>query len=217
MRELDNAPPKNLRLGKRHPVGRGAFVDDGGFADEAQFFAALSRATGCAETTLCGESVGLTAAICALRDLCRKASGSGNKVIFIGNGGSSAIASHMAVDWTKNGVIRSIAFNDAPTLTCLANDFGYPAVFAKQLEYYALNGDVVIIVSSSGHSSNIMRAAEQAFTQGLDLVTLSGMNPDNILRQKGLLAFYVPAMDYGIVEIAHLALLHSVVSVRRPD
>lgn len=215
MRGSENAPPKNAKLGQRNYVGRGAFVDDGGFRSEEQFFALLSRAVCCVEATRSGAYIRLSEAIGALREMCLAASRAGNKVIFIGNGGSSAIASHMAVDWTKNGGIRAIAFNDAPTLTCLANDFGYPAVFAKQLEYYATSGDVVIIVSSSGHSPNIMSAAEQAFSRRLDLVTLSGMNPDNVLRRKGILSFYVPAMDYGIVEISHLALLHSVVSVGR--
>lgn len=140
----------------------------------------------------------------------------GARVIFVGNGGSAAIASHMAVDWTKNGGIRAMALNDAPTLTCLANDFGYENVFAKQLEYHATPKDVVVIVSSSGKSENIVRAARYA-ADGLDgigckVVTLSGMNPNNHLRRLGDLNFYVPAADYGLVELSHLCILHSVVS-----
>jgi len=137
----------------------------------------------------------------------------GKKVIFIGNGGSAAIASHMAVDWTKNGPIRAVAFNDAATLTCLSNDHGYANVFAKQLDYYAQKGDLVVIISSSGKSPNILAAARAANTLGLDSVRLSGMDPENELKRGGRLNFYVPADDYGLVELTHLCLLHSVVSV----
>lgn len=137
----------------------------------------------------------------------------GRRVIFIGNGGSAAISSHMAVDWTKNGGIRSMAFSDAPTMTCLANDLGYANVFAKQLEFYAIPGDLVIITSSSGKSPNVLAAARAANALGLDSVRLTGMDPENKLRQGGRLNFYVPSGDYGLVELTHLAILHSVVSV----
>lgn len=138
----------------------------------------------------------------------------GKKVIFIGNGGSAAIASHMAVDWTKNGGMRSVALNDAPTLTCMANDFGYEHAFAKLLEFYAQPGDLVIIISSSGRSPNVIATAHAANALDLDSVRLTGMDPDNKLRRGGRLNFYVPCEDYGLVELTHLCLLHAVVSVQ---
>lgn len=145
----------------------------------------------------------------------RACSAKGKKVIFIGNGGSAAIASHMAVDWTKNGRIRSIALNDAPTLTCLSNDFGYENVFAKQLEYYGANGDIVVIISTSGKSPNIVKAAQQASRMDLaGMVTLTGRHPENRLRKFNAdLRIYVPCDDYGLVEISHMSLLHAVTSV----
>jgi D-sedoheptulose 7-phosphate isomerase len=188
-------------------------VDDYGFCDEAKFFLTLHEAIIKTIVRHYEKTTTLEAGLRYVRRLAKTAHRKNHRVIFIGNGGSSAIASHMAVDWTKNGGIRAIAFNDAPTLTCLANDFGYDNVFSKQLEYYARTGDLVVIISSSGKSLNIMRAAEQAFEQGLDLVTFSGMRPSNALRRKGSLSFFVPASDYGIVELSHLALLHSIVSV----
>ena len=148
---------------------------------------------------------------------CRKkfdrANARGNKLIFIGNGGSAAIASHMAVDYSKNGHMRSIAFNDAPTLTCLANDFGYENVFSKQIEYYAQKGDIVIIISTSGRSLNLIAAADRARVSKCEVITLTGMNPNNELKRHGDLNFWVPSGDYGIVELTHLTLLHSIVSV----
>lgn len=209
-----NDPPINKKLGVSHYWGRGSFVDEGGVCGETMFFNLIHEATLKTECVISGDKKKLYEAIAAIRKLCIDATKNNRKCIFIGNGGSSGIASHMAVDWTKNGGIRAIALNDAPTLTCLANDFGYSEVFAKQLEYYAQSGDVVIIVSSSGFSENILRSAEQAFEMGLDLVTLSGMNPENVLRRKGNISLYVPAIDYGVVEISHLSILHSVVSAK---
>lgn len=152
------------------------------------------------------------AALERLEAMMVKAQRRGNTVIFIGNGGSAAIASHMATDYCKNGGVRSIAFSDAPTLTCVANDYGYDNVFAKQLEWHARRGDVVVIISSSGRSLNILAAAEAARTRKCGVVTFTGMNERNALRRRGHLNFYVPDNDYGMVELAHLGLLHSIVS-----
>jgi len=86
----------------------------------------------------------------------------GRKVIFIGNGGSAAIASHLAVDYWKNGGMRAIAFNDSSLLTCVSNDFGYLQVFAKPFEMFADTGDVLVAISSSGRSENILLAVNVA-------------------------------------------------------
>src|ERR1044071_1356802 len=135
------------------------------------------------------------------------------KAIFIGNGGSNAVASHMAGDISKNGGVRAIAFNDTPTLTMLGNDFGYEFVFSKQLEFYAFSGDVLVAISSSGGSTNILNAAKKAKEKGLRLFTFTGMvrTAENKLRNMGDINFIVPSTDYGIVEIAHLSLIHSVI------
>lgn len=151
-------------------------------------------------------------AVGKIRQMFNTAHKKGRKVIFIGNGGSAAIASHLAVDYTKNGGIRSIAFNDAATLTCMANDFGYVEVFAKQLEYYAHRDDVAVLISSSGQSQNIIKAANKAMDLDMPMVTLSGMLDDNPLRSLGDVNFYVPSGDYGLIEITHLSILHSITS-----
>ena len=82
------------------------------------------------------------------------------KVIIFGNGGSAAISSHVSIDLTKNAKIRSINFNEADLLTCFSNDYGYEKVFSKSLEFYADVGDVVIIISASGKSKNLLEAAK---------------------------------------------------------
>lgn len=135
------------------------------------------------------------------------------KIIFIGNGGSAAIASHQSVDYWKNGGMRAIAFNDTSLLTCIGNDYGYPFVFEKPIEMFADPGDVLIAISSSGKSDNILNGVKMAKKKGLIAITLSGFKPDNPLRSLGDINFYVPAPTgaYGFVEIAHLALCHCIV------
>ena len=172
----------------------------------------------CEETEVHGggypmKQMKLTEGLRAARAMFKAAHAAGNKVVFIGNGGSAAIASHFAVDYTKNGGIRSMALNDAATLTCFANDYGYEEVFAKQLEAHGRAGDVIVIISTSGRSQNILNAAAAAKNARCNVVTFSGMRPDNALRHFGSLNFYVPAGDYGLVECAHTNLLHSMVSI----
>jgi len=184
----------------------------------AEFFRTLPKVLA---ETLCNEhgkvsAIELEIALGRTRTRFVKCHEAGARVIFIGNGGSAAIASHMAIDYSKNGGVRAMAFNDVPTLTCLANDFGYDNVFAKQLEYYATKKDIVVIVSSSGRSLNILAAARTAKAMGCYVVTFTGMNPNNALRALGDLNYWVPSADYGLVELTHLTLLHAMADVRLP-
>jgi D-sedoheptulose 7-phosphate isomerase len=130
--------------------------------------------------------------------------------MFIGNGGSAGIAGHMAIDFAKNGGIRAVTFNDASSLTCLANDLGYDQVFAKQVEMQALPGDILIAISSSGESKNIIRAAEVALAKKCDVVTLTGFKPGNALRKMGTVNFFATSAVYGFVETAHQVVLHAI-------
>jgi len=134
----------------------------------------------------------------------------GDKLMFVGNGGSAAIASHMAIDYSKNGGVRSVAFNDAAALTCLANDFGYENVFSEQIEIHARGDDILVAISSSGRSPNIIAACTAARLEGCEIITLSGFDENNPLRALGDINFYVNSHKYGFVEIAHLTLLHAV-------
>lgn len=196
-----------------HYTGKGSLIQ-GGCITHEEFYAKLQEAI--RRTEVSGELVAydrssVGSALAGMRKKVGQVHAKGGRIIFIGNGGSAAISSHMAIDWTKNGAIRSMALNDAPTLTCLANDFGYEHVFAKQIEYHATPRDLVVIVSSSGKSQNIINAARSC--EEIPLVTFSGMNPNNQLRRMGNLNFYTPAADYGLVELTHFTLLHSIVSV----
>lgn len=132
----------------------------------------------------------------------------GGKAMIIGNGGSAAIASHFATDFTKNGGVPTMVFTDGALLTCLGNDLGYENVYAKPVEMFARAGDLLLAISSSGKSENILRAARAARSQGVALATMSGFRPDNPLRGLGDLNFYVPNDSYGFVECAHFVLCH---------
>lgn len=132
----------------------------------------------------------------------------GGKLIFIGNGASASISSHMASDFWKNGKIKAISFNDAALLTCVSNDFGYKHVFEIPIETFADRGDVLIAISSSGKSENVIRGAGMARSKGCDVITLSGFDKNNPLRSLGDVNFYVSASSYGQVEVVHHSICH---------
>ena len=125
------------------------------------------------------------------------------KIIIAGNGGSAAMASHVAVDFTKTAGIRAINFNEADLITCFANDFGYENWVAKALEMYADKGDLAILISSSGQSQNMILGAKKAKEMNLDLVTLSGFSGENPLRKLGQVNLWVDSNEYNIVEMSH--------------
>lgn len=131
-------------------------------------------------------------------------------LFFIGNGGSAAIASHMAADWLKNGDMRAMCFNDPALMSCLANDLGYARAFSRPLSVMSNPGDVLFAISSSGESKSITRAANLANECGLHVITLSGFKPDNPLRKMGDVNFHIASDRYGVVEVAHHVICHSI-------
>jgi D-sedoheptulose 7-phosphate isomerase len=148
-----------------------------------------------------------------LADAARATHKAGNKVILIGNGGSAAIASHHAIEFLKNGGIRALSLNDPAALTCLSNDLGYTNVFSEQLKFQGLPGDLLIAISSSGQSVNILKAVEVARTNRMKIATFSGFQPDNLLRGRGDVNFYVNSNQYGFVEVAHHALIQAILDI----
>ncbi len=128
----------------------------------------------------------------------------------VGNGGSAAIVEHMAIDFTKCNRIRAVAFSGTPTLTCLANDYGYERMFEKSIEFNANAGDVLVAISSGGQSKNILNAVTAARKAKMKVITLSGFKPDNPLRASGDINLWVESKSYGFLEIIHGLLLHYV-------
>ncbi len=138
---------------------------------------------------------------------------SGKKIFLIGNGASASISSHIATDFWKNAGVRALAFNDSSLLTCISNDYGYKHVFEKPIDMFADRGDVLIAISSSGQSDNILSGVLAAKEKDVRVITLSGFNKDNPLGSLGDINFYVPASEYGYVEVVHLSICHCFVDM----
>lgn len=153
---------------------------------------------------LCRPSASWITPLIAVKGVVVKACRHGRKTIVVGNGGSAAIASHVAVDLTKNARIRAMNFNEADLITCFANDYGYEHWMEKAIECYGEPGDVLIAISSSGQSKNILNACLAARRLGFAaIVTLSGFASDNPLRRLGDHNFFVDSRAYNLVELTH--------------
>ena len=129
-----------------------------------------------------------------------------NKIIFLGNGGSAAIASHVSVDLTKNAKIRSTNFNESDLLTCLSNDYGYKNWMSKALEFYSITGDLIVIISSSGESKNVISAANWCKKNKFELITLTGNKKNNSFKKinRDNLNLWIDSNSYNIIELSHL-------------
>ncbi|OGL73289.1 hypothetical protein A3E39_01195 [Candidatus Uhrbacteria bacterium RIFCSPHIGHO2_12_FULL_60_25] len=139
----------------------------------------------------------------------RESHAAGGKIIFLGNGGSAAIASHQSYDYWKNGKLRAMCFNDASLLTGSANDFGYPDVFTRPIAMFAAPHDVVVAISSSGRSKNIVNAVAEAKRLGCFVLTLTAFGADNPLRKLGDINVYLNTTTYGHAELGHETILHA--------
>ena len=143
----------------------------------------------------------------------------GNKGLIFGNGGSAAIASHFSVDLTKNASVRCLNFNESDLITCFSNDYGFENWIAKAVEFYGDEGDVLIVISSSGKSKNMINATTAAKAKKFSkIVTLSGFEENNPLRMSGDINLWVNSKAYNFVENLHqiwlLALVDLVIGDR---
>ncbi len=134
-----------------------------------------------------------------------------NKVILAGNGASSSISSHASIDLTKAAGVRAINFNEANLLTCFSNDYGYEKWIIKALEFYSLPGDLVILISSSGKSKNIINAAKSKKKLKFALITFSGFSKKNPLSKLGDINFHVDSSSYNVVEATHLVIILQII------
>ncbi len=137
----------------------------------------------------------------------------GSQIFFIGNGGSSAIASHMTADYMKNGGMKTYSLYDNAVTTCMGNDYGYEFVFSRPLEFLGQKDDLLVAISSSGNSSNIVNAINTANKKDMEIITFTGFKSDNKSRQLGTINVYVPSEKYGIVESIHNLMLQQIVDM----
>ena len=133
------------------------------------------------------------------------------KVLIFGNGGSAAISSHVSVDLTKNTKIKVFNFNEADLLTCFSNDYGYEKWVEKTIEFYGEQGDVVILISSSGKSQNMLNACKASKKKKISkIITLTGNKKDNPLSKLGDINLWVDSDIYNHIENTHQVWLLSI-------
>ncbi len=135
----------------------------------------------------------------------------GRQVFFIGNGGSAAIASHMTADFMKNGGMKTYSLYDNSVTTCMGNDYGYEFIFSRPLEFLGGEGDLLVAISSSGNSQNIVNAIQAAKSKHMKVITFSGFERENKIGCMGCCNVYVPSCRYGIVESIHNLILQQIV------
>jgi D-sedoheptulose 7-phosphate isomerase len=155
-----------------------------------------------------GAAVEVDAALEAAVHALEKVRQNHGTVLIIGNGGSAAVAAHIQNDLVNKGGLRAHVLHEPSLLTCMSNDFGYENAFARLVERYARSGDLLIAISSSGRSGNILAAQAAARAAGAGVLTFSGFDAGNPLRLLGDVNFWSPSDDYGEVEVSHLFLLH---------
>ncbi len=148
-----------------------------------------------------------------IKSMFQKTSNQGGKIILAGNGGSAAMASHVAVDITKNAGIRAVTFNEYDLITTLANDFGYENWISKAIELYYNTKDIIVLISASGQSLNVLNAAIKSKEFGLSVITFSGFNSNNPLRKLGEINLWVDSNIYNIVEMTHHIWLLAIVDM----
>ena len=141
--------------------------------------------------------------------------GSHSQVIIVGNGGSNSIASHISQDYTKKLNKKSFSFSDPSRLTCYINDYGMEEAYAQFLKEFCDSDTLVILISSSGNSPNIIQCLDYCSQNKIDYALLTGFDQSNLCRtrfkESAALEYWVDSRDYGVVECAHQAFLHAVV------
>ncbi|HTB32518.1 MAG TPA: SIS domain-containing protein, partial [Bacteroidia bacterium] len=135
------------------------------------------------------------------------------RIFFIGNGGSNSICSHMMEDFAKMGRFPTFSFSDAALITCYANDYGYENAMMEWLKIHFTDDDLLIAISSSGESKNILNAVEYVKSTQQKIITLSGFKKDNSLSRSGNLNIQLSVSNYGIVECFHQVILHIILDV----
>lgn len=135
---------------------------------------------------------------------------SGGKLMFAGNGASASIANHASLDFTKQAKIKSVNFNESALITAFSNDFGYDNWIQKAIEYYGDDKDTLILISSSGQSSNVINAAKYANHNDINVITFTGFDSNNPLSMSGDINFWLDSKSYNIIEGIHQIWLMSI-------
>ena len=147
------------------------------------------------------------------KDLLSKTSESGGQIFFAGNGASAAIASHVALDFTKQASIKSTTFHDPALITAFTNDFGGDFWLSKACQYYVGAKDLAVFISVSGESPNVVEAAKALRERSVPVVSFTGKSAGNSLRRNSDLSFWVNSDAYNIVECIHMIWITTVIDM----
>ena len=145
--------------------------------------------------------------------LIQKSINNKSKVYIVGNGGSASIASHVSVDFAKVARVPSSTFNNSNLITCFANDYGYENWVVEAIKAYTNINDLIILISSSGTSKNIVNAAQYCKDNNIDLITLSGFTKGNSLSTLGNVNFHIESTEYNYIEMSHHIILLALVDI----
>ena len=144
-----------------------------------------------------------------INDILNKLRETKSKIYFFGNGASSAFANHMALDFSKNGKILSRSLSDSALLTALSNDYSFEEAMVEFLNIEGVaKTDLVITISSSGNSPNIISVLNYCKENNINSLALSGLKNDNKSITLADYSIYVPMKTYGMVECIHQIFLH---------
>jgi D-sedoheptulose 7-phosphate isomerase len=138
-----------------------------------------------------------------VKDLIVSTSKKSGKILIFGNGGSAAIASHVSVDLTKNARIRAVNFNEADLITCFSNDYGYDRWIEKTIDFYADKKDIIILISSSGQSKNMINACKAAKKKRIRVISFTGHSKNNPLSKLSKISRWVNSKAYNYIENIH--------------
>lgn len=141
-----------------------------------------------------------------------ESSANSKKLIFAGNGASASIANHASLDFTKQGKIKSVNFNESAFITAFANDFGYENWLSKCIEIHGNKNDLLILISCSGNSKNLIKAQQKAKKKKINVISLTGCKKNNKLNSsKNICKIWINSNKYNVIEIIHHTILLSII------
>ena len=149
----------------------------------------------------------------SLKNAIAKVSLNKGKLFLVGNGASASLASHAATDFTKQAKVQALAFNDHNLITALANDYGYENWVSKALDFYATTNDLVIFISVSGTSKNLVNAMENSRKSGIKTASLTGSDINNPLKKNCDFSLWVDSKAYNIVEAIHTIYMTTIIDL----
>ena len=165
-------------------------------------------------SSLVKPSDNITEKIIKSKNILIEANKKNKKIMIFGNGGSAAIASHFSVDLTKNAKVRCFNFNESDLITCFSNDYGYEKWVQKAVNFYGDEGDVLIIISASGKSKNMILGCEAAKEKKFsNIITFTGNEKNNPVSKMGSINFWIDSKAYNFIENIHQIWLLSIVDL----